>query len=452
MPTFSMPQPNLSNRWTDVNFDGIVGPSHHFGGLGIGNLASRSHRGQPSRPRAAALQGLEKMRRSVSLGARQAVLPPQRRPVLGILRRLGFEAKDIATLLRLAASEEPQWLSAVWSASAMWTANAATVSPGCATADGKTHLTIANLCSSLHRSLEPAQTLRRFRAIFRDAAFVVHPPLPATFSLRDEGAANHMRFTDRTGSRGVDVFVYGSDGGDELSSLRFLPRQSLQASHATARLHGLDPASTFYLQQHPAAIDAGAFHNDVVATNHRNVWLHHADAYLDAQDTIASIERRFSEVTGETLLRHEVSLAEVSREDAVNSYLFNSQLISRDPASATMTLLCPEQVRETPSTNRMVQALLQQGGPIDGCEFVELRESMHNGGGPACLRLRVPMTDRQWKDLPEGGRWTERLAGELARTIEKYYPETLEIEQLVSPDMRRQCVRAVREIERVLGL
>ncbi len=45
---------------TEINFDGIVGPSHNYAGLSLGNLASARNAGAVSRPRDAALQGLAK--------------------------------------------------------------------------------------------------------------------------------------------------------------------------------------------------------------------------------------------------------------------------------------------------------------------------------------------------------------------------------------------------------
>lgn len=435
----------------EVSFDGIVGPTHHFGGLGVGNVASQSHVGQVAYPRAAALQGIEKMRRCASLGLRQAIFPPQQRPVLRTLRRLGFCGSD-GDVLQRTAETAPHLLSAVWSASSMWSANAATVSAGPACADKKIHLTIANLSSSLHRSLEAPQTLRLFRHVFRDSAFVVHPPLPGIMALRDEGAANHMRLTDLSGTRGIDLFVYGDDESAAPGPKRFRSRQSLEASKAIARLHGLDPRSTFFLRQHPEAIAAGAFHNDVVATSHRNVWLHHERAYLDANSTIAEIEERFELVTGQSLQRCEIPEAELPLCDTVSSYLFNGQLLPSDHGPESMTMLCPEQVRETPAALRSIESLIDSEGPIVACEFVELRESMNNGGGPACLRLRVPMEEANWKSLPGNLRFCEPVADQLCRVIESTYPAKLEISDLTSLELAQQVRHAVRELNRVLGL
>jgi succinylarginine dihydrolase len=135
----------------ELNFDGLVGPTHHYAGLSPGNLASESHAGEVGNPRAAALQGLEKMRFLAELGVGQAVLPPQPRPDFELLRRLGF-GSDRAGALARAGREAPALLSAAWSASAMWAANAATVAPSEDTADERVHLVPANLLSMLHRS------------------------------------------------------------------------------------------------------------------------------------------------------------------------------------------------------------------------------------------------------------------------------------------------------------
>src|SRR5690349_2574420 len=127
----------------ELQFDGLVGPTHHYAGLSPGNLASQAHAGEASNPRAAALEGLTKMRRVRELGIVQAVLPPQPRPSVALLRRLGFTGTDVAVLSR-ALAEAPDLLHAASSASSMWAANAATVVPASDSADGKTHFVPAN--------------------------------------------------------------------------------------------------------------------------------------------------------------------------------------------------------------------------------------------------------------------------------------------------------------------
>lgn len=450
----------------EANFDGLVGPTHHFGGLGVGNLASQSHGGHVAKPRGAAIQGIEKMRLVASLGVAQAILPPQHRPDLRMLQRLGLDTFGLdqfgvggnhAQVLRAAYEASPRLLSAACSASSMWAANAATVSAAPACRDGKTHLTIANLSSSLHRSLEPSQTLKLFRRIFHENSFVVHPPLPHCVSLRDEGAANHMRLTDRNGTRGIDIFVYGSDSldghksNDAIAPSRFFPRQGLDASKAIARLHRLDMSSTFFLKQHPAAIDAGAFHNDVVAVSHHNIWLHHQLAYEADDATFNRIEQRFTELTGESLLRHEISSDELPLQDAVNSYLFNGQILSRRD-DHSMTIVCPAQVQETPAALAVVKQLIAGEGPITDFRSVDLRESMNNGGGPACLRLRVPMSEAQWQSLPPGVRFTDTLADRLCEIVERHYPETLSLDDLLESDLIDVSRRATHAIRHALGL
>src|SRR3546814_20033998 len=94
----------------------------------------------------------------------------------------------------------------------MWAANAATVSPAPDTADGRCHLTVANLRTMPHRSHEWPDTLSQLRLAFAHGEhFHVHKPVPPTFG--DEGAANHMRLCTSPGGKAVEVFVYGQRGG-----------------------------------------------------------------------------------------------------------------------------------------------------------------------------------------------------------------------------------------------
>ncbi|MGH6705567.1 MAG: N-succinylarginine dihydrolase [Sphingomicrobium sp.] len=348
----------------EINFDGIIGPSHNYAGLSLGNLASTRHAGDVSRPRAAALQGLDKMRANLALGLVQGIFVPQPRPARAWLDALGTSVEDA----------EPVLAANAMSASAMWAANAATVSPSPDTADGKCHLTVANLKTMPHRSHEWPATLAQLKLAFANNAFAVHGPVPTAFG--DEGAANHMRLAAAHGEAGVEVFVYGVSGGP------FPARQSVEASRAIARLHRLDPARTIFAAQSEEAIAAGAFHNDVVAVANGPVLFAHEKAFADRDVLIAELEAK---MPGFELV--EVPDAEVPLADAIRSYLFNAQLVT--PPDGAMTLVAPTECRDTPSVAGWIERHLASNGAIRRVEYVDVRQSMANGGGPACLRLRV---------------------------------------------------------------
>ena len=349
----------------EINFDGIIGPSHNYAGLSFGNLASTRNAGQISQPRAAALQGLDKMRANLALGLAQGIFVPLSRPNRDWLSALGTTIEEC----------EPVLAAAAMSASAMWAANAATVSPAPDTNDGKTHLTVANLRTMPHRSHEWPGTLAQLRIAFGDRKhFAVHDPVPPAFG--DEGAANHMRLTSKHGEQGLELFVYGVTGG------AFPARQHLQASKAIAQLHGLDPGRTLFVEQSEEAIAAGAFHNDVVAVANENVLFAHELAFADRNAVLAFCEKR---LPGFELV--EVPSSDVPIGDAITSYLFNAQLVS--PPDGEMTLVVPTEARETPTVWAWLEKHVAGNGPIRRVEVVDVRQSMANGGGPACLRLRV---------------------------------------------------------------
>ena len=352
-------------RLREINFDGIVGPTHNYAGLSFGNVASMRHAGRVSQPRAAALQGIDKMRANLALGLAQGVFVPHPRPDREWLEALGTTIEEA----------EPALAANAMSASAMWAANAATVSPAPDTADGRCHLTVANLRTMAHRSHEWPATLVQLRLAFGDERhFAVHAPVPPAFG--DEGAANHMRLTPGHGEAGVELFVYGVSGG------AFPARQHVEASKAIARLHRLDPERTLFVQQSSQAIAAGAFHNDVVAVANERVLFAHEQAFEDREQVIAQCERL---VPGFELV--EVAAAEMPLEDAIASYLFNAQLVS--PPDGEMTLVVPTEAREAPSVWAWLERHVAGNGPIRRIEVVDVRQSMANGGGPACLRLRV---------------------------------------------------------------
>lgn len=404
----------------EINFDGLVGPSHNYAGLSLGNLASASNAGEVSYPRAAALQGLGKMRHNLALGLTQGLFAPLPRPNPVFLGALGLNAIDEAD------QAQRRLRAAAWSASSMWTANAATVSPAPDTPDGRCHLTAANLVTMPHRSQEWPDTVRQLRLAFADAAhFAVHDAVPACFG--DEGAANHMRMCKSHDAPGIEIFVYGTTGG------AFPARQHEQASRAVARLHGLAPERCLFVEQAPEAIAAGAFHNDVVAVANERVLFTHEQAFANPEATYAAIRERLPEAEIVVVPSSVVSLA-----DAIRSYLFNAQLLTLP--SGEMGLVIPVEAWETPSVRGWLEAHLASNGPIRRVLPVDVRQSMANGGGPACLRLRVvadPATVDPRFLLDEA-----RVAM-LEEVVRRHWPEQIDPADLGS-DILAQTVHGAR--------
>ena len=431
----------------ELNLDGLVGPTHHYGGLGQGNVASQRHRHEVSNPRAAALEGIAKMRLLVSLGIPQAVLPPQERPLVSALRRVGFAGDDDA-VLAAAAGAAPDLLSAAASTSSMWAANAATISPAADTPDGRVHLTPANLVSQFHRSLEPPATARVLARIFADESrFAHHAPLPAALPFADEGAANQMRLCHSHGERGLEVFVYGREGD---TGGRHPARQSLAASEAVARLHGLAADQTLFLRQSDAALEAGVFHNDVIAVANENVLLVHERAFADSAAALNRIREASARACGTGLVVIEVPEQAVSLADAVDTYLFNSQLVTL-PAGG-MALVCPAECRRHSATSRWLDGLVAAGGPVVAVHPVDVRQSMHNGGGPACLRLRVVLTPADLAAVHPGVMATPERLATLEAWVRRHFRDRLSIADLADPALLAESRRALDELTGILDL
>lgn len=433
----------------EANFDGLVGPTHNYAGLAFGNVASASNADQPSNPRAAARQGLDKMKALLDMGMAQGILPPQERPNLHALRQLGFDGKD-AAVLRKVHREAPGLLAAVSSASSMWTANAATVSPGADSADGKVHFTPANLCTNLHRSFEPATTARVLQATFADSAhFTHHAPLPPTPAMGDEGAANHTRLCGDYGEPGLELFVYGKGAEDEPAPQKFPARQTRAACEAIARLHGLDPMRTLHALQNPALIDQGVFHNDVIAVGNRELLLFHEQAFFDSAAVKAWVGEQLRGARRPVFV--EVPTAEVGIEDAVKSYLFNSQLIC--PPGGGMWLVVAQECEENPQVWRKVQEIVADpANPISGVRVFDLRESMNNGGGPACLRLRVVLDEAQQAAVNPRSWITAERHAELLSWVDRHYRDRLVFNDLADPALLEESRTALDRLTQNLGL
>lgn len=440
----------------EVNFDGLIGPTHHYGGLAIGNLASQANRQSVSRPREAALAGLAKMKQLHDCGLPQAVLPPHPRPHWRYLRAQGFSGSP-AAILEQAARSRPDLLSIACSSSAMWTANAATVSPAADARDGRLHFTPANLIATAHRRLEAEFTTKLLRTLFADAdRFDVHDPLPDDPGLADEGAANHTRLTlgtfrDAPPAPAVEIFAYGRDADSPAAPApgRYPARQTLQAAQQVARQHQLDPRRTMFLQQHPAAVDAGVFHNDVIAVGNENVLLCHERAWVDQRRELSRLQRIFEEASA-ALCLIEIPDDQLTVAEAVETYLFNSQLITR--ADGGMLLVCPRGCRSHSRARNVIEAILSAANPIADVLYVDVEQSLRNGGGPACLRLRVLLHEADLACVRGRVRLTDGLYDQLTACVSKHYRSELTVADLADPGLAEEAAAAFAELYSLLEL
>jgi succinylarginine dihydrolase len=432
-------------RRVELQLDGLVGPTHNYAGLSSGNVASATHAGEASNPRAAAHQGLAKMRFVRDLGVAQAVLPPHDRPSLTVLRRLGFHGRD-EDVLASAAAGDGLALRLCSSASAMWTANAATVGPSADATDGRVHLVPANLQQMFHRAIEPATTTRVLRAIFADRSrFAVHEPLPGGGQLADEGAANHLRLATSSGA--AHVFAWGRRSWGAFTAPKVHPaRQTLEASTALARLHRLDPARCLFPQQHPDGIDAGAFHTDVLGVGNERFLMLHELAFAEGASVIDTLRRWL----GDELFVVTASRSELPVDRAVAAYPFNSQVLTLPDRS--MAIVAPSDARVDPQALAFLERCAEGASPVRAVHYLDVRQSMRNGGGPACLRLRVPLTGAELAALGANVVLTDPVLDALGRWVDRHYRDRLVAADLVDPALAREGMCALDELTQLLAL
>ena len=433
----------------EVNFDGLVGPTHNYAGLSYGNVASLNNASAESSPKQAAKQGLKKMKALADLGMIQGVLAPQARPDVDALRRLGFSGSD-ANVLQQAAKQAPAIFQACCSASSMWTANAATVSPSADTADGTVHFTPANLTNKYHRSLGPQVTGNILKATFANPShFSHHTHLPDNEHFGDEGAANHTRLCREYGEKGVELFVYGRYAFDKSkpAPVKFPARQTLEASQAVARLHGLSDENVVFIQQNPDLIDQGVFHNDVISVGNQNVLFYHEQAFLDTDKAFAEIKHKYG--AGE-LHFIKVTTEQVSVQDAIKSYLFNTQLITL--ANGEMAIIAPTDCEENPAVSAYLNELVTLNTPIKHIRYHDVKQSMRNGGGPACLRLRVAMNETELAAVNQSTMMNDAQFERLNNWVDKHYRDRLSVDDLRDVALLNESRTALDELTQLLKL
>ncbi len=437
-------------RHIEVNFDGLVGPTHNYAGLSLGNIASEKNAMTISNPKKAAKQGIKKIRTLMELGIPQALLPPQDRPNIKLLRRFGFNGTN-EKILKQAYNTAPEIFRACCSAACMWVANAATISSSINTCDGRVHITPANLQNQFHRCQEQTTTARALKAIFQDSHyFCHHDPLPGHEAFGDEGAANHMYLYTGENGPGVEIFVYGcSQIKPNLPHPKRYPaRQTLEASEAIARLHGLNDDVCLFIQQNPHVIDQGVFHNDVIATSHHNLLLCHEQAFVHQEQVYAQIRGKFSETALNIV---EISTEQLSVKDTVSSYLFNSQIVSTN--TENMVLIAPIECQENKAVSSCIEAILADTSHcLNQVIFVDLRQSMKNGGGPACLRLRACLTPTEYKQMNQGCLMTWEKLDILENWVDKYYRDQLTRSDLSDPELLDASRCALDALTQLLNL
>lgn len=436
----------------EANFDGIVGPTHNYSGLSYGNIASKQNQYSVSNPKEAALQGLEKMKFLTDLGLKQGVLPPHERPYLPILRAIGFSGTD-SGIVNAAFDQASGIFTAVSSAAYMWAANAATICPSPDSIDNHLHITAANLSSKFHRSFEHIFTEKVLKIIFNDRVYFKHHcALPPTH-FPDEGAANHTRFCKSYDTPGVQLFVFGryTFKDNPLAPKSFPARQSYEASSAISRLHHLYPQRTIFAQQSPAAIDAGAFHNDVVAVGNANLFLFHENAFIGKDALIEEIKHKVAEFCDTEMIFIEVKENQIPLKDAISTYFFNSQIVNLPQGG--MCMLAPMECQENDRVKKYLDnMLLSQDNPISQLHFLNLRQSMRNGGGPACLRLRVALNEKELSVVHPQIFLNDRLHRKLCDWIKKHYRDRLEPKDLGDPQLLQESQKALDELTKILQL
>jgi succinylarginine dihydrolase len=245
----------------------------------------------------------------------------------------------------------------------------------------------------------------------------------------------------------VHVFAWGRSKWQPAAGPERHPaRQTREASEAIARLHRLAPECALFFQQDPAGIDAGAFHTDVLAVGCGRFLMLHERAFVGVAECVEQLRRS---------LRGELHLAvarssELPVERAVRAYPFNSQVLALPDGS--MTIVAPEDAREDPPSRAFLDSVVASGGPVRSVVYVDVRQSMQNGGGPACLRLRVPLTDHEAGRL--GGRVVldDTLYEALCAWVDRHYRDRLSPRDLADPALARESFAALDELTQLLDL
>ncbi len=403
--------------------DGIIGPTYHYGGMAVGNVLSQAHKHQESYPKKAALEGLEKMNQVRQLGCLQYVLPPLCKDVDRLLSLWGYEQGDMTSRLKALGYAHPYYLSALFSGASAWVANSCHITPSCDALDGICHITPANLVSCFHRHLD-VDGYRDFlhQLFLNDELFQIYDPLPVVYT--DEGMANTIRLSGGN-ELGLYLHVYGKTLSQRFTRT-FPARQTKEAFDRICYTHKRQDSMD--IQQSPFAIDAGVFHNDVIAFGSHNLLVLHEHAFDNQVDVLNSITDRYQSKYGEPLHVYEVSNEVLSLDEAVHTYFFNSQLILVE--KNTFHLLIPSRAMSHSGVKKSLKRLSKLKGLSITVHEVSCEESIKNGGGPACLRFFSVLNKAEHKAINSKFLLTDEMYEQWFQFIQTHYPDTLSFDDL----------------------
>ena len=260
------------------------------------------------------------------------------------------------------------------------------------------------------------------------------PTIPVSVTIT-ASPAWPFSFMDGTGLMHIDQLPPNTRQDRLLKRRRPLPRQ-----------HRLDPDRVVYAQQHPDVIDQGVFHNDVIAVGNQNLLFCHEKAFLHQ----ANVYEDLLKVTDGQLTILEVPKSKVRVETAVQTYLFNSQLLSQP--DGRMIIVVPSECQTNQTVANYLQELVDSDSPISSVKTFDLRQSMSNGGGPACLRLRVVLTEKELAAVNQHCLMSNSLFTQLNDWVNRHYRDRLTAEDLADPQLLQESRTALDELTQILDL
>ena len=393
-----------------VFIDTIPGPTNHFGGHAVGNIASMNSKNNILNPQKAALEWLEKVKKVAMIGGNQFVLPPQRRPLTH--KKKTLTQSDI-------------------SSSFIWMANAGLFIPRIDTQLENNQFIPANMKQSEHRNIEHPFHQYWLKKILKYSKCNFHKIL----DINDEGSANSIRLWHKKNQCGVNIFVYGKPNA------RYPIRQSKSSCEKIINI--TKPRHYILLEQTKEAIDAGVFHNDVIAFGFKNTIICHEKAFSNQKQELKKLKKIFTNSLNAPLNIVEIANNSLSLNAAVKTYLFNSQVIE---INNKFELICPIEVKENPNSYKITEKWVTNG-LFNKVHFVNIKSSLKNGGGPACLRLCLYLNDNEVKKIPTKFKLDKTKYKKISKIILEHYPIKFDFKMVQKkPNHFREIVKKFEQL------
>ena len=117
-----------------------------------------------------------------------------------------------------------------------------------------------------------------------------------------------------------------------------------------------------------------------------------------------------------------------------------------------MFIVAPQECADNARVKAVIDKIIDSDNPVKGVHFFDVKQSMRNGGGPACLRLRVLLSQQEVDAVSARVVLDDALYEDLKTWIEAHYRDQLTVNDLADPKFYEEGCMSIDELTKIMQL